>query len=416
MTATLYLFDDRVARDWEPAALTRPVGSLLFGTLCMWQRGERALGLPCRSFIAGGELTGFQEPGAPEAIRVEDLPTGERRVLLLSRAVVEGPLPAGWDEARGATLVMGGEVAGWVLPAGVPSPDPETIESPGSAPTVGSRLPVRGSILRHPWELIEGNPRRIAMDIQASGPPTPIRSLPPGVHVMGTHPLLMGEDVELEPGVVLDLREGPIGLDAGVRVRAFTRIEGPSWFGRGCILQGGVLTHVGAGPRCRLRGEIEASVIQGWSNKAHDGYLGHSWLGSWVNLGAMTTNSDLKNNYGNVRIHTTRGTVDTGLMKLGCFLGDHVKTGIGTFLNTGTVIGAGSNIFGGAMPPTFVPPFSWGSGSDLGTHRLDPFLATAERAMGRRDIPLTHAMRGVLSRAFLGTSTLRASSPGDPAP
>ena len=199
-------------------------------------------------------------------------------------------------------------------------------------------------------------------------------------------------------------------------MRAFTRIEGPSWFGPGCILQGGVLTHVGAGPRCRLRGEIEASVIQGWSNKAHDGYLGHAWLGSWVNLGAMTTNSDLKNNYGSVRIRTSSRTADTGLMKLGCLLGDHVKTGIGTLLNTGTVLGAGSNVFGGAMPPGFVPPFSWGSGVELSTHRLERFLETAERAMGRRDIPLTEGMRAVLTRAFEGTSTLRSTFPGDSTP
>ncbi len=416
MNTTLHLFDDGVARRWEPMALTRPGGSLLFGTLRMWERGERALGFPCDSLLAGESLAGFQEPGGPPAIRWEDLQSGERRVLLSSRAVVAAPLPPGWDDGATATLEIEGEVVGWVLPAGVPLPGVEALENPTAAPGTGRVLTLSGAaLLQHPWDLIEGNPRRIALDLEMGGELQPVERLPPGVHVLGEGAFLMGEDVEVEPGVVLDLREGPIGLEAGVRVRSFTRIQGPSWFGPGCILQGGVFNHVGAGPRCRLRGEVEASVIQGWSNKAHDGYLGHAWLGSWVNLGAMTTNSDLKNNYGNVRLRTTGGVVDTGLMKLGCFLGDHVKTGIGTLLNTGTLIGAGSNVFGGAMPPTLVPPFSWGVGAELSTHRLESFLETATRAMGRRGVPLTDEMQGVLSRAFHGTSALRLMNPGDSA-
>lgn len=411
---TLHLFDDGVARGWEPMALTRPIGSLLFGALRMWERGERGLGLRCGSFLAGEVLAGFQEPGSPPALLPRELPTGGRRVLLSSRVVVAGPLPNGWDDPEGATLAVGERIVGWVLPDGSSLPSPGALGNPDGAPGPGRRLQLPdASLLEHPWELIEGNPRRIALDLAAASHLATMETLPPGVHRLGEERLLVGEDVEVEPGVVLDLRGGPIGLEAGVRVRAFTRIEGPAWFGRGCILQGGVLAHVGAGPRCRLRGEIEASLIQGWSNKAHDGYLGHAWLGSWVNLGAMTTNSDLKNNYGTVRLRTAAGTVDTGIMKLGCFLGDHVKTGIGTLLNTGTVVGAGSNVFGGAMPPTLVPPFSWGVGGELTTHRLESFLETAGRAMGRRDIPLTPGVRSALSRAFHSTAALRPEDPED---
>ena len=148
--------------------------------------------------------------------------------------------------------------------------------------------------------------------------------------------------------------------------------------GRNSIILGGVLSEVSIGPVCKVRGEVECSLILGYSNKGHDGFLGHAYLGRWVNLGAFTTNSDLKNSYGQVRVGGASGPVDTGLMKVGCFLGDHVKTGIGTFLNTGTVIGTGSNVFGGAMPPTYVPPFSWGSG-----HRLDEYLESV-RALEKR--------------------------------
>lgn len=171
--------------------------------------------------------------------------------------------------------------------------------------------------------------------------------------------------------------------------------------------------HVGTssiGPVCIVRGEVADSVLLGYVNKAHDGYLGHALLGRWVNLGAYTTNSDLKNNYRPVRVWTPEGDVDTGLMKVGCFLGDHVKTGIGTVLNTGTVIGAGSNVFGGLMPPTVVPPFSWGSGPDLRDHSLDKFLSTAERAMKRRDQELTSGVRRVLQQAWEATAGRRSGT------
>ena len=173
----------------------------------------------------------------------------------------------------------------------------------------------------------------------------------------------------------------------------------PTWAPEVVVL-GGSLSEVTIGPVCKIRGEVESSVILGYTNKAHDGFLGHAYLGRWVNLGAFTTNSDLKNNYGPVRMGSPGGPVDTGLMKVGCFLGDHVKTGIGTLLNTGTVVGAGSNIFGGGMPPTYVPPFSWGSGDDLTEFRLDKFLEVASGAMGRRGMELDEDMEAVLRRAW----------------
>jgi UDP-N-acetylglucosamine diphosphorylase/glucosamine-1-phosphate N-acetyltransferase len=155
---------------------------------------------------------------------------------------------------------------------------------------------------------------------------------------------------------------------------------------------------------------VEESVILAYSNKAHDGFLGHAYVGRWVNLGAFTTNSDLKNNYGTVRVGAADGPMETGLMKVGCFLGDHVKTGIGTYLNTGTVVGAGSNVFGGAMPPTWIPPFSWGSGRELVEYRLEAFLEVAARVMERREVELDSGTTDVLRKAWEATRGLRMGS------
>ena len=131
-------------------------------------------------------------------------------------------------------------------------------------------------------------------------------------------------------------------------------------------------------------------------------------MGRWVNLGAYTTNSDLKNNYRSVRVWTPEGEVDSGLVKVGCFLGDHVKTGIGTMLNTGTIVGAGTNVFGGLMPPTAVPPFCWGAGRDFRDHRREKFLETAERVRARRGEELTPGVAEVLRIAWRETAGRRA--------
>jgi hypothetical protein len=167
------------------------------------------------------------------------------------------------------------------------------------------------------------------------------------------------------------------------------------------VLLGGPIEAISAGPVCRLRGELADTVCLGYVNKQHDGHIGHAYLGRWVNLGAETTNSDLKNNYGSIRIRLPQGEVDTGEIKLGSLLGDHVKTGIGLLLNTGTVIGAGSSLYGAAMPPKFVPPFSWGTGEEVVEYRLEKFLEVAERAMQRRAVALSPAMREQLRRAWV---------------
>jgi UDP-N-acetylglucosamine diphosphorylase/glucosamine-1-phosphate N-acetyltransferase len=212
--------------------------------------------------------------------------------------------------------------------------------------------------------------------------------------------VILGEGATVEPGVVFDASAGPVWLDAGSHVRAFSRVAGPVYLGRGSTILGGTVEQSSIGPVCKIRGEFAESVALGWVNKAHDGHIGHAYLGAWVNLGAGTTNSDLKNNYSSVRLWTPDGEADTGEMKLGCFLGDHVKTGIGLLLNTGTVIGAGSNLYGAAMPPKHVPPFSWGTGEDLTAYRVDRFLQVAERAMERRKVTLPEGARRQLEGAW----------------
>lgn len=377
----LYVFDDSVADGWHPFALTRPCSELLFGTMRLRQRIERFAGRPATGAISRAWLGEFVERDTPPVITdPSSVADGTARLFISSRAVPDPTVRfSGGDGPM--VLEIDGEVVGCHVPEGQAAPPPDWFERPGPVSGWSSQA-VAGRTLGRVWELIAGSPAQTTADIEAMRPEEPVA--PEGVELRGSGRLVLGRDVSIEPNVLFDTSDGPIMIGDRTEIFAGSRIAGPFVCGADCRLLGGSLSGVTAGSYSYLRGEVEESIVLGYANKAHDGFLGHAYVGSWVNLGAMTTNSDLKNNYGTVRLTLPEGEVDTGLTKLGCLIGDHARTGIGTLINTGSVIGAGSNLFGGAMPPRWVPPFSWGSGDALTEYRLDAFLGTARIVMGRR--------------------------------
>ena len=404
MTPRLYLYDDARARGWVPFARTRPVGELLYGVLLQRERWSRVWKVPCTGHLTGPELAGFGEPGGPSVVDRASVDREGTRIVVSSRAVPETLETL--DASEPATLEMNGEVVGWILGDGEPLPSPE--ERAEGRPGPAEARELAGEVLDAPWTLVHGNGERVARDIRA------LRShgdsfLLTDVHTVGEGRVSLGRDAVVEPGVLLDVRDGPIRLEEGVRVQGPARLTGPLWVGAGSTVLGGSVGTSSVGPVSKVRGEVEASVLLGYVNKAHDGYLGHALLGRWVNLGASTTNSDLKNSYSPVRVRTAPGEDrETGLLKVGAFLGDHVKTGIGTLLTTGAVVGAGSNVFGGGgVLPRYVPPFSWGTAEGMDVYRIDKFLEVAEAAMARRGVELSPGSRELLRRAWDETRGLR---------
>ncbi len=207
--------------------------------------------------------------------------------------------------------------------------------------------------------------------------------------------IFVGRGAKIHPMVVLDAEQGPIYIDEDVQIQPFTRIEGPCYIGRQSILLGAKCREGNSiGPMCRIGGEVEESIIQGYSNKYHDGFLGHAYVGQWVNLGALTTNSDLKNDYSDVKITLDgRTQLSTASTKVGALIGDHTKTSIGTLLNTGTCVGAMTLLVtSGKLLPKFIPTFTWylNDAITLGTGKA-PLYATARTAMGRRKCQWTEA-------------------------
>jgi UDP-N-acetylglucosamine diphosphorylase / glucose-1-phosphate thymidylyltransferase / UDP-N-acetylgalactosamine diphosphorylase / glucosamine-1-phosphate N-acetyltransferase / galactosamine-1-phosphate N-acetyltransferase len=432
--ARLFLWEDPLARRWVPFSETRPVGELLFGVASLRARVERTVGRRAEAYLADPELEGFEEDDSPPVHSPEWLlrtrEDAEPALVLSSRSVLD-PIdgetrsrlePAIQRVRAGAVLriVVGGEEAGWMLPAGSGLP----FEGPGSAewapPLEASEtFDLPGILLPHPWVLVERNAQQLTSDLRARGAAVPPPPLPRGWNRIGADPVTFEGDVHLDPFTLLDTRDGPIHLEDGVLLRPFTHLRGPAYVGAGSQLLGGLLEAITVGPGCRLRGEISHTVILGWTNKAHEGHLGHALVGRWVNLGAGTTNSDLKSNYSAVRVPiSAEREIDTRLLKVGAFIGDHAKTAIGTLLTTGTVVGAGSNLFaGGGLLPRWIPPFSWGPtplpGGGEATHDWDRFSDAAHQVLARRGRTLTPGTVGVLHRAW---KRAQGGGPRPPAP
>ncbi|MDI6751464.1 MAG: putative sugar nucleotidyl transferase [bacterium] len=203
----------------------------------------------------------------------------------------------------------------------------------------------------------------------------------------GRSQIATNEDLSADTFSVIDAREGPVIIGKGVKISPFTYLEGPAFIGDGCRLVGGKITAgCSLGNGCRIGGEVENSIFVGNSNKYHEGFIGHSYIGEWVNLGSLTTNSDLKNNYSEISIKQNGTVVKTGSIKIGCFIGDHTKTGIGSLLNTGAVIGFSCNLFGGGLiMEKEIPSFAWGNDSLRHTFSLKKAVETAEIVLKRRN-------------------------------
>jgi UDP-N-acetylglucosamine diphosphorylase/glucosamine-1-phosphate N-acetyltransferase len=394
----LVVFDDDRARQWSPFAESRPVGELRFGAYLLRERIEASVGARCVGQLCGAELLGWDEPEAPPCMAIADVEPAKTRLFWLSRAVPHTALDVPDD--RATTFEIGDQVVGWSLPPAAPPPPPEAFARPADF-RVGDTVHVDGTVLDWPWSLVHEASDRLARDLSARYDGSDDPGALDGVHRLGHHPISLGRGATIGPGVILDLREGPIRLEDGARIEGPARIAGPCLLGASSIVFGGHVARTATGPHCKLRGEIADTVLLGFANKAHDGYLGHALVGRWVNLGAGTINSDLKNSYGSVRVELPHARLDTEQMKVGAFLGDHVKTGIGTLLTTGAVVGAGSNVFGGGpAAPRHLPPFSWSAAATLEPFLFEKFVEVARAAMGRRGHALTPGVQAVLRRLW----------------
>lgn len=389
----LILYDDAVARGFEPFALTRPVSELRAGVVLVRERWETALGTRAVGFLGAAHLDDFEEPGAPSAYVDADLAVGT--IVANARAL---PTLEVVRDAAADAWTIGGRLAAVRLARAVPSSvlreagaELESLTTPTS-----KRIELAGWWLDAPWDLVRHLADMLAQDIVRIGPS--LQTTNPGnATVLRGHPVFAELGSTIEPHVLLDASNGPILVRRGAHVHAFSRIVGPCAIGHDSSALGERIATSSIGDVCRVHGEVSNTIFVGHANKAHNGFIGHCVIGRWVNLGASTVSSNLKNTYGTVSMWTPLGAQDTGMPYLGTLLGDHAKTGIGTRLTTGSVIGAGANVVYDGLAPKTVAPFAWGPGQQV--YDVDRFLQVAERVLARRNVTLGERGRRQLAAA-----------------
>lgn len=398
------LYDDAQARAMEPFALTRPGGEVRVGGMLMRHRWERVLGCPASGFIGAPHLAAFQEFDSPAAVS-GTIPIGIILVNARFAPALDATVPA---LQPGEAVVSGGAVVavavGRTLPPG---------SFVGAAGTANLNALVQkplgelaGWWLNESWDLVRY--LRVMLTADAAVLAADIDNEPPAhVSVIGEHRLAAARGSYFEPHVVVDTTNGDVVVESGARINAFTRLAGPCVIGANTIVHGGRISACSVGESSRVSGELSATIVCGHANKTHDGFVGDSVIGRWVNVGAGTTTSNLKNSYGSVQMRTSRGDHDTGMQFLGSLIGDHAKLAIGTRLMTGTIIGAGANVFGDRSPEKLVPPFAWGDRAPFEAYELDKFLDVAALVMERREVKLTDRMRTMLSAAWKSAQAAR---------
>lgn len=259
-------------------------------------------------------------------------------------------------------------------------------------------------LLSFPWQIIDENAKVLAddfnrMPFRGQSEETVVYS---GVHMVGEENIVVGEAAVLKPGVVLDASAGPIVIADNTVVMANASIIGPVYIGRDSLIKTGakILEGTSIGNVCKIGGEVDSTIFASYSNKQHDGFIGHSYVGEWVNIGAGSNNSDLKNNYSPVSMWCAGTLKPTGRQFLGLIMGDHCKVGITTSFNTGTVIGFNCNLYGSEMPDKFIPSFSWGQGRDLTIYDAKKSMLTAQIVMERRNVKWEAAHKAVFEKIF----------------
>lgn len=412
------IFEDEVWRQFAPLIYTRPIFEIRCGAFTLYERVARFLdqhrygtspniGGLCRSYL--------MPCYGPSEGRGSFLSESTPLILINGRTIHLDWLPALLEAPQNTVYISNGILLAANLSPSLASAvlyylyEQRASDALDELQRFAHIKEVDTKLLAFPWDLINEAGEQVVRDTPLLTARVPRYTKAEAlVTLRNSDHVYVAPSAQLDGPIVLDARDGPIFIDEDAHIEPFSFIQGPTYIGRKTLISSALVRgETSIGPVCRIGGEVEASTIQGFSNKHHDGFLGHSWLGEWVNIGAMTTNSDLKNTYGSVKVTIEGiGDFDSGTLKLGVFLADHVKLGIGLHLTGGSVIGTASNIYGIHMVPKNVPPFTWG-GEIFREFRIDSMINVAQKVMGRRKQELTPAYESMLRDVFALTRANR---------
>jgi len=384
----IVLFEDAGHANLQPLLYWRSLPELRIGRKIVLDRtaqrlGSAVCGVWTRAWIAA---VAAQRCGAPA-----NQPLGDDGVLVNARWLAGGDVCTAEAPCVGT---VDGEVAYIACDARLSERlEPEIMLDAArrdAALRGVTRVDAGGAFIRYPWDVIS----RLAALLEEDWRETDagVESAVDARSMMGpAERIHVGQRAVIHPAAVIDASAGPVFLSDDARVGAGAVVEGPIYVGPGTHIHPHAWLHGGnaLGPVCRVGGELHGCIVQGYTNKQHEGYLGHAYVGSWVNIGAGSVNSDLKNTYGNVRVPINRREVDTGLRFFGAIIADHAKIGINVALPTGAVVGAAATISGSRGVAKFVPSLGWLTDDGLGRADAGRQLDAATRMMVRRGVDMS---------------------------
>ncbi|MBB2151288.1 putative sugar nucleotidyl transferase [Pedobacter gandavensis] len=387
---TINLFDDNAWASLRPLSFTRPVADLRVGILTIAQKWERHLNATA-GFLTIPYLSIKYplQPGADLSINGSVCPD-------------EGLLEAIDRLREGEALKQGDLLIAYRA----------TADTLPEAATAFKPIAYEAELVRifYPEDIFKNNDVELRKDFSLL---TKGRSSA----ILSSTNVILGDEVFVEEGggaecATLNSLSGPIYIGKNSQIWEGAHIRGSFALCHDSQVKMGakIYGQTTIGPLSRVGGEINNAVIWGYSSKGHEGYLGNSVMGQWCNIGADTNNSNLKNNYADVKIwdYAMAGLRETGMLFCGMIMADHAKCGINTMFNTGSVVGVGANIFGAGFPKTFLPDFSWGGAQGFETYRLDKMFETAEQVFKRRNLPFDEVERNILTAVFELTKSYRS--------
>lgn len=406
-----YTFEDNSADQLSPLSLARPVSELICGRESLRRRLQRWFPTsPWGAFVRPHLRDTYAETHPRAKINDFSFLQSGATLLINGRWMPDRRLRA--DEV---TLDNAGFIDGHLAWIAV-SPEEATVLSETDFEDVllgiaRNRRVVEatGMLIGRPWDLVDRNSRQLEVDFADEG----VSEVPQSPHVQclgDPADVYVANETTIDPYVVIDTREGPVSIDRGVHIQSFTRIAGPCHISQGTqVFRGLISGGTTIGAHCRIGGEIEESILHGYVNKYHEGFLGHSYVCPWVNLGAITTTSDLKSDYSHVKVPLQGEMIDSGSSKVGSFIGDHTKTAIDSMFNTGSSVGVMALVLpGGRLLPRHIPSFSNVSFGDLAADwPLETSIETARVAMKRRDCELTAAGEQLFRTLYQHTAAER---------
>ncbi len=394
------IFDDEKRSNFFPITLTRSTGDLRVGILKLRQRISTYFELTETNIIVSSELETIYKERHNDW-KVNDI-LKEETIFINSRIKIDENIKKTILKLqRDEYLVKKGTIL-----AARCIPDKKKITSENISDLFFNLKKIENSEINcweFLWEFIGENAEYIKRDFNdVFYDKDNYFETELGTTVINPYNVWIGDGTAIKPGVVIDATDGPVVLDENVTIMPNAVIIGPVYIGKGSTIKVGSKIYEGTsiGPVCKIGGEVEETIFQGYTNKQHDGFLGHSYLGEWINLGADTNNSDLKNNYGTISIYfyPQQKKIDSQNHFLGVIIGDHSKTGINSTINTGTVIGIGCSLFGADLIKNHVPSFNIGTGAKSVEYFLEEFIETAVLVKKRRGLKLSESEKELYSK------------------